>query len=368
MIYPGNWPDACAHPDGLAFVTLEDSVVVARINGVTIWRRATPETLMFQRCGMVDGHLVSVSQGHDSGHAWVVIDGAPPADFGLTFGVQPVAVGPAGVYIVRNGSRIEVVSLAGVVVRTILGPGSSQGIRDVTPDGDLRMSDDWFTRTVAGITLIQPSERGDMIVGQLDRAPLQIAGVFDGTQVFTAILAAAYEPHVCQTTQGYAVCARTPQGAALAILPPYPAFVSSPAPVPEPPPMPAQYPWLIAPFPGLDSQVFAALTAARSIDDIGYWVTTIKAATNGDDWPYWVGRIDIGDGAGKVPGPTPAPPTPVPPVDGLTLDGWVNSEIDQIHAAYVAKHGLEPSWHDFAFQSWRRLREGWTLARLLSEI
>lgn len=71
-----------------------------------------------------------------------------------------------------------------------------------------------------------------------------------------------------------------------------------------------------------------------------------------------------------LPQPQPNPqPNPQPqPVPGLTLDRWVNTEIDQIVDAYHAKHGSYPSAKDIGFQAWRRLREGWAIEKLLSEL
>lgn len=277
MIYPGTYCDVAATMDGLAFVYVRGLDVVAMFPEGSRYVTPMPEPLMFVRCGVLSGRFVSVGQGHDTGTAWVMVDGAAPVSFGLTFGVQPVCVGPDGLYIVRNSVRVDVLSLAGTLVRQYLVDPTTQGIRDITPDGELRMSDAWFRRDIAGLTLIQPSLRRGVMVGQCD--PPQIAGVVGETLPFTAIDGVAYEPHVAYLGDDrYAICARTPIGAQLVLVPPYRPFMSQPAPappLPEPPqpepPMPSRVLLPETPTFWQNSEFPQAIAARQSFLGDRFW-------------------------------------------------------------------------------------------------
>lgn len=112
-----------------------------------------------------------------------------------------------------------------------------------------------------------------------------------------------------------------------------------PTPPTEPVPMPSTLPFLTPPFPGLLEQVIAALAAVRSSDDPQYWVVHIEEKTNGNDWQYWVDRINIGDGVGKAPatpGPvTPPPATPPPVEEPMDLTPLI-AKLEDVRAAVVA--------------------------------
>ena len=242
--------DVAALPDGrLACLQCEDFegrwLATARIGGFgplspILWTAPVANELLDLRCGICEGKLVAVGKDRVTGEYLATIDGAPVISFGLSFGDNSCAVGPDGLYLVRNSRRIDVVSLAGVLLRVISTPETSQGIRDVTPEGDLRLGDAWFVRRYelpAGgtLTLTQPVLRGvsqTVIVGQSD--PPQIAGIGPTGQVFTAFTGYAYEPHVAALPDGrYTVCARTPNGPRLVLLPPYLPLVGAPPKPPE---------------------------------------------------------------------------------------------------------------------------------------
>jgi hypothetical protein len=145
-------------------------------------------------------------------------------------------------YLMRSSTVLEVMSISGEIVdmRSVL--ATSQGIRDVV-DGDVRMADDWFVRQFGSLRLYQPVARAGITVGQAER-PDQIAGVWQGGP-FTAWQGLAFEPHLADLRNGrFAICARTPQGAALTVVPPYPLLVTVPTPpdpTPEPEPEPVSY-------------------------------------------------------------------------------------------------------------------------------
>jgi len=91
-------------------------------------------------------------------------------------------------------------------------------------------------------------------VGQIDGTD-QIDGVLDG-QRYAIIPGPAYEPHVAHLNGQYAVCARTPHGAALVLSADFVRVVPDPEPQPEPEPEP-ETPML------LPDDVFATLQAIR---------------------------------------------------------------------------------------------------------
>lgn len=241
-----SWCDVVATPFDFAFVYVEGNDVVCSFSTGALWRVTAPEPLMFLRAGVkADGTVVAAGQGNVTGTCWLTVGGAPFVSAGPTFGVQPVAFRGEQLLVVRTSTLIEVLGLNGEIVEPPLEQlASSQGIRDVTPEGQIRRADDWFFRDFPLGRLIEPSERQGVTVGQLD--PPQIAG--NGpTGGFTAILGEAYEPHIAYRNGRWAICARTPHGPHLVVVPPYPALVGAtpaapdpqPTPIPEPPkPMP----------------------------------------------------------------------------------------------------------------------------------
>ncbi len=426
------YQDVCTRSDGtLAYVTADDKVVVAR----GLWSVPVRRQWLDLRAGMCGGHLVAIGKesdsspdAHDGGTVWITIDGAPVWEAGLTFGANSVAVGPDGLYIVRSGTRIDVVSLAGVLLRVITASVGSQGIRDVTLAGELRLGDLWLTRVRDGLTLYQPMERGAVMVGQAD--PAQIAG--DGPEgLFTARVGFAYEPHVTQLGDGrYVACARP--WANPVFVPPYPPLVTSPTVPPIEPPTP------IPPQPGvpmkLPAHVFATLQSVRAkyptplgnqgaavlnetawihraegyglhskpagfncpqpksgascscdflrLSTLGFDVladaegagTPVQADSQSADAALWLPPVD--PGAITVPPIPPTQPPTQPPQQGNALPSdwvsathWQNVEIQQIAAWYREKHGVDMGLSDWAFQAYRRLGpELWTMAQIKAGI
>ncbi len=235
--------DVATMPDGtLAFCFGTATTVVASGR----WNVTVRREWLDLRCGVLDrGAWAGAGQAlviagkesdPDGGTVYTVVDGDGPFPCGQAFGTNSVCVGPDGVYILRNSTRVEVVDAYGRHNYWIDVPPTSQGIRDVTPAGELRMADAWMTRTLDGVTFHQPVQRGSVLVGQTD--PPQIGG--EGPEgLFTTIAGIAYEPHLTQLPDGYAVCARTPSGPELRWLPPFPPFVgTTPAPGPDPIPPP----------------------------------------------------------------------------------------------------------------------------------
>lgn len=191
-----------------------------------------PEPLLFCRCALVGLDVYSIHQGHDSGHAWLMVFGATSKDLGPTFGVQPVAIDAQFAYVVRSAYVYDEIDLRTGESRSLASPvpGSSQGISDVRPDGEIWWADLHRTLTVQGLTLTYPNVRGDVTLGQAD--PTQIAGVSPAW--FTAFAGDGFEPHLAVNGTRYALCARTPQGAAYLEVPPFPPYLGPVDHVPGP--------------------------------------------------------------------------------------------------------------------------------------
>jgi hypothetical protein len=237
---PGGWCDVSPAADGFWLTWSEGSLVSCqhfRFDGEAgpdQFQTQAPEPLMFCRAASGDqDRVLSIHQGHDSGTAWLVGQGRVTG-LGPTFGVQPVAIDSTYAYVVRSNQSYDRIRLdTGAVESLPHGvPGSSQGIRDVV-GGLMLWADNSHVTNWQGMELHEFSMRGDAIVGQSD--PPQIAGaLMTGALKFTAIPGEAYEPHVAVNGLSYAVCARTPQGAAFAVFPPFPALLPVPG---EPPPI-----------------------------------------------------------------------------------------------------------------------------------
>ena len=128
-------------------------------------------------------------------------------------------------------------------------PATSQGFRDIQPDGTVRRGDDYMTANFLGRQLWAYAQRGAITVGQCD--PPAVCAVAEG-RVFSVVIGNAFEPHLALGAAGtFAIATRTERGAALAIVaPPYPAADTAPAPptpTPDPTPPPPAPQTLIAP-------------------------------------------------------------------------------------------------------------------------
>lgn len=225
VYFPGAFCDVAVWIDGrLLLVVANGSVVTCYLEGAPIWQQAAPEALLFLRCAVQGGMLLTIGQGHELGHAWLVND-RMVKDLGPTFGVQPIGIDACSAYVVRSGAAYDRISL---VLQSLPSgaPGSSQGLSDVQPDGTLWWADLHRTMVIGGVTFTYPNQRrspdGELVtVGQVD--PPGIAAAVDWfdalgigrVKVTRVIDGDAYEPHCAVSPTGrVAICARTDKGAA----------------------------------------------------------------------------------------------------------------------------------------------------------
>lgn len=248
--FPGaNWCDVFAHPDGWAFVRSEGSVIVCLVNGVERWRFDVGQKILFLRgASSTNGTVAAIMQGNATGRAIYIDDDGIPVDLGQTFGQDCTAIafedGQFVAYILRSSTtysrRVDGQDVVHECVET------SQGWLDVV--GGLQWTDANRERTVGGITLALPFARGGVPVGQATTGSvLQVTAVLPDGRASTVIRGVSFEPRVAASADGvYAICARTPDAALLALCPPWPAYdtggqVPSPGPgTPTPTPEPSR--------------------------------------------------------------------------------------------------------------------------------
>ncbi len=380
----GYWTDICTLPDGrFAQVTTEGNFVRCYVGGGFAWATNAREPLMFCRCAVQGATVTSIHQGNTTGTAYLVSSSGVQS-LGPTFGVQPVAIDDTYAYVVRDSRTYDRIRLSDGVVDSLPhgAPGSSQGISDVRPNGDIWWADAMRHVFYPGLTLTYPNERGGVFVGQAD--PPQIAGRgVDG--FFTAILGESYEPHIAYNGRTWAIVARTPRGAAYVEAPPFPAFITAPvipppAPKPEPAPMPSQLDtikriradygtpltdWrcIVRCAQAIGAQVFRkdagdhillepkGLFISRTIigrGSLGNTWVKIFADGEGAATPIWsVGDtpadgeyVDVSDIDTGQPKPVPVPqpnPQPVPPGDEIAvLFAQVKARLDKQDADIAA--------------------------------
>lgn len=222
--FPGGFCDVAVWVDGrLLLVVANGPVVTCYLEGAPIWQQTAPESLLFLRASVQGGMMLTVSQGHDSGHAQLVND-RMVRDLGPTFGVQPVGIDACSAYVVRSATAYDRVSLVSQSLPSGA-PGSSQGLSDVQPDGTLWWADQHRTMVIGGVTFTYPNQRrspdGELVtVGQVDPPGIAAATSWLGAdspelKITRVIDGDAYEPHVAVSPNGrVAICARTPKGAA----------------------------------------------------------------------------------------------------------------------------------------------------------
>lgn len=222
--FPGNYCDVSVWIDGrLLLVVADGPLVTCYLEASPIWSQTAPESLLYLRQAVQGNLCLSVSQGHDTGTAWLVGNGLVQP-LGATFGVQPVGIDPHEAYIVNSGTAY---TRYGLVPQPYASgaPGSSQGLSDVQPDGTLWWADQHRTMVVGGTTFTYPNVRetkaGSVLVGQVDPPGIAAATPYPmfnggiGYHVTRVIEGDAFEPHVAVSPTGrVAICARTAQGAA----------------------------------------------------------------------------------------------------------------------------------------------------------
>lgn len=404
----GKWCDVVALPDGYAWFYSLDGASTCEVNGAIRWTRAVPtDFLRFTRGAAPLGCL---GQALDDTCLQVSEHGV--VTDGIAYGQNPVACGLDGTpYVVRNAREY---TKNGVPVAM---PLTSQGIRDVLPDGAVIFGDATYHGVIGGHPFWQYQTRGAITVGQ---AGTNVGiGVLNGADYL--VIPRPGDPegvHQAQLPDGtLAVCAWTVNGAELWILDLAAVAVPTPeppAPVPpkpEPVPMPepefnlkaevaaerAKYPAMLT--EDQPAQILNAVALAENqrigleewglsakphgnhvpspqgvfvaydilhhrssmrlfdclTDDLKGTVTWGETVYHGDPVGRpWVAPIRVG----PAPQPTPPAPSPAPPAppSGLpTLHDWIHVEYPQLVAAYKSRHGgHEPSHEWAAFQTCRR--------------
>lgn len=181
------------------------------------------------------GHVACLGVGADD-HAYLVTpDGV--TDKGVVVGQNPVGLywSDGWVAVLQRTNFVYSVGGRLFAFPTTDPDGTSQGFRDVTPDGTIVFGDDAHAIEIGGVQLHEPNTRGLVTVGQIDGTD-QIDGVRI-TQRFASIEGRAFEPHLAWNgLDDYAVVARTLRGAALSTHPPFPppVVIDPPQPVERP--------------------------------------------------------------------------------------------------------------------------------------
>ena len=200
-LYPGNWCDVVAHPDGFAFVYQREQSIICLVNSVLVWEQYLPEPVLYLRaaCGP-DGTVRAIGQGNDTGLAWVVSAGAVTS-YGPTFGQNCTVITQENdqfvLYIQRSVdtySRWPLNQYDPGAQPIPIGP-TSQGWLDVV-DGEMRWTDVYRRMVIEGYTLILPVWRNGVTAGQGTISPDQITAVRANGQASTVIQATSWEPHI----------------------------------------------------------------------------------------------------------------------------------------------------------------------------
>jgi hypothetical protein len=229
--FPGSWCDVVA--TGSAFVFLRSVSGGVAIDDLFIPGPA----LGYLRGGVSPtGEAAAIGGGQDD-HAYLVTPEGYK-DLGVCFGQNPVGLfwRDGWVPVVQRSAAMYTVG----DTEFLFPEPTSQGFRDIWPDGAIVFGDRAHVATIAGVTLHKPMTRHLLTVGQIDGTD-QIDGVLDGQHV-RIIPGPAYEPHVAHLHGQYAVCARTPHGAALVLSADFVRVVPEPEPKPEPQPEPEPEP------------------------------------------------------------------------------------------------------------------------------
>jgi hypothetical protein len=159
---PGSWCDVCVLPDGrIAFVRVQTTVetavavrysVVCEIDGHEAWRVDIKVASLFLRCeALVDGTVAAIVKANDpQGSALLVLRGVVK-NLGPTAGNNPVAITATHAYIVTGPAVAHRVRFDDGFSEPVPLLWTSQGIRDVRPDGTVVNADATYAGQVKGV-------------------------------------------------------------------------------------------------------------------------------------------------------------------------------------------------------------------------
>jgi hypothetical protein len=308
---PGTWCDVCVLPDGrIAFVRVQGNSVVCEIDGVEAWRVDVGVASLFLRCeALADGTVAAIVKANDpQGSALLILRGVVK-NLGATAGNNPVAITATHAYIVNGPATAHRVRFDDGFSEPVPLLWTSQGIRDVRPDGTgsyiVISADGTYASVVRGYNFGEYQTRGDLTVGQHGY----------GIGVLTKVLNAQGKPvdyffgarfgsvnygvHGAQSGSRIAVCAYTEGGSYYQdFTPPYPASPNSGTtapnpgtPVPQPAPTPKPEPKPVATPNRLDIVIAVAgqhpeLVKLNTKDACGLLTEYIAAALHAAD-PGW---------------------------------------------------------------------------------
>jgi len=430
----GSWGDLVVLPDGrIAWVYVSGTTIVCEIDGAIVQTIETKRGLAVIRAAVdpADGSIMAIAH---SAYVALLIRGGKFDVIGTVAGDNPVAITSAAAYVAVAPNRIRIVPFDGSPSTVIPAPWvwSSQGIRDVLPDGTIVSSDDTYKRQIDGHNFGEFQQRQGWTAGQ---SGFGIGILVNGIFQFARVPMANQQNrgvHGARAGNRFAVCAWTERGAyyqsfALPLgaqVDPNPPVINVP-PTMEPIPMPAnqietvrrvraKYPtplgarhWefmvevaqatgtLLYRKDGGDHVLIPALNRYVSLDVVGRgalgdnWADILGDA-EGAAVPAWdvhpnaageyldVSGIALPGTPAPVPAPqptpTPNPPTPAPaptPAPSPTLPSYhqfVDLESWVVEAAYKKRTGHGPAISDMYHHAYRRLVEGWTHQEILTAI
>lgn len=337
---PGTYSDLAAIPGGFAWawsgvylpaLKMATLTVERYADGVlkALWAAVLNEDLLFVRTAASPAGVVAVvGKGHGTGLLTFVCKGRTVL-LGPSHGQDVCTIrwnqGAFEVWVVVDPQTyaLWVLSETGTIIArtsfSLAAAGhlsTSQGLRDVAPDGSLLWGDPapGPTYTVQGRILTRAHQVGPVIAGE-SAVGLSIAWLTDGR--FLTVWPAGQPPNVAVQMDQIAVCSYTPHGAELAVYaPPYPESEPMPSPpippigrplwlgffvFPEGEPQPSLLPGncaLIVPDPiirsagrtvaqyveaeadgtlnGLNRAIAAAYTARPGVPTVAYWPTSLQ--------------------------------------------------------------------------------------------
>lgn len=293
-VYPGDYCDVanCGGQVLFARQSAPPSAVLTVAIGVVEQhgRQMTERGLWVRAAANPLGRWRVIMQGNDSGLALVYTDlseRVTAKSLGPTFGQQCVCVTweaneNAFVYYIQRS--------ASTWTRWVEGrpdPGAQPISRGPTSQGFLQIldrqpqwTDDHRVVTVNGLTIAMPcyvdNDQDPVVVGQ-STVTNAVDGLDTAFDPFRAITASGcFEPHVALCGTVYAVCCRTPDGAALTICPPFPPIPAEPPVTPPivPPVVPPVIPPVVPPItppvvPAVLGDFFMLLTTVNALVHLG---------------------------------------------------------------------------------------------------
>ena len=216
----GAWIDVFPLGDGFGRVESDPGVIKVYKDEALLWERLVPETDILRHirgAASPEGVVLVVGQGGDN-NAWLVSPSGV-SNVGVAAGQDPVAILHDGqgfvIYRTVSGTEYEIDKAGRTTLHSM--PLTSQGIREVYPEGGIDFGDSFLTETkIQGYTFWRRTQKLGFVGGQSANGKGEGLGLLElatGKYMWFGPFTMAESPHFAVNGDKVAIAAYTNEGA-----------------------------------------------------------------------------------------------------------------------------------------------------------